>query len=77
MLFRSCQGAQPATLYLFKFIFAFVPVSQSVQPAVPLALLPTQPCKVVVPAPWAPPRLPFSPGVLNPGWGPTDSPRHP
>lgn len=28
-MFQACQGAQPATLYLFKFIFAFVSVSLS------------------------------------------------
>lgn len=68
-VFQACQGARSITLYLFKFIFSFAPVSWPVQPAIPLALLPTQPCRVAVLAPQGPPRLPFSPGVLNPGVG--------
>ena len=40
---QACQRAQPATLYLFKFIFVFVLVSQCVQPAVSLTPRLTQP----------------------------------
>ena len=77
MCSRPVREPQRAALYLFKFIFAFVPISQSVRPAVSLAPLHTRPCRVVAASLSAPPRLPFSPGVLSPGGGPTNPPpRH-